>query len=215
MRNNALIVPITLLGLLGALAVADDARTAAATSDEVPLQASDLREITAQVLDANPELASSPGVKFAEAYRSARSDDGAFVIFYPHTDTGGIKQALQVGCSRSGSDQPWTCEAAEVRRYLRVESQAFEVRVTGDIGSAEAFAVVEATRASLPLDFEGGPADSCKAILLRPTNIGYKLQWSCNGRDKALFMHATAIAGADTTQTSGWQVSEYILPQLH
>ena len=218
MRNIALVVPITLLGLSGALAgsaVADDVRTAVSIGDEVPLQASDLREITAQVLDANPELASSPGVKFAEAYRSARSEDVAIVIFYPHADTSGIKRALQVGCSRSGSDQPWTCDAAEIRRYLRVENQAFEVRVTGDIGSAEALAVVEATRASLPPNLEGGPADSCKAIMLRPANTGYKLQWSCKGRDKALFMHATAIAGADTTQTSGWQISEYILPQLH
>jgi len=218
MRDIALIVLITLLGLSGALAgsaVADDAGTAVATDDEVPLDASDLREITAQVLAANPELASSPGIKYAEAYGSGRAEDVAFVIFYPHTDTGGIKQALQVGCSRAGSDQPWTCEAAEIRRYMRVDNQAFEVRVTGDIGSAEALAIVEATRASLPPTMEGGPADLCKAIMLRPTKIGYKLQWSCIGRDKDLFMHATAIAGADTTQTGGWQVSEYIFPQLH
>jgi hypothetical protein len=213
MRNFALGILIALLGFPAALAgsaVADEGGTA----DEVPLQASDLRAITAQVLAANPELASSPGIKFAEAYGSGRSEEVAFVIFYPHTDTGGIKQALQVGCSRAASHQSWSCEAAEIRRYLRVENQEFEVRVTGDIGSAEALAVVEATRAGLPLSLEDGPTDSCQAIMLRPAMLGYKLQWSCKGRDRAVFMHATAIAGADTAQASGWQVSEYIFPQL-
>jgi len=218
MRISAAIVLFTLLGLAGALggsAVADDANNAVATDDEVPLETTDLHAITAQVLAANPQLASSPGIKFAEAYRTGKSHELAVVIFYPHTDTGGIKQALQVRCSRAGSDQPWTCEAAEIRRYVRVDNQAFEVRVTGDIGSAEALAVVEATRASLPPIREGGAAESCMAIMLRPATIGYKLQWSCEGRDKAVFMHATAVAGADTTQASGWQVSEYIFPQLH
>lgn len=217
MRSRRSIFSSALAGLsltFAAPAVAEDVRTAVEIGDTVPLQASDLRAITTQVLDANPELASSPGIKFAEAYRSARSADFADVIFYPHTDTGGIKQAFQVGCSRSSSDQPWNCEAAEIRRYLQVENQDFEVRVTGDIGSEEALAVVEATRANLPLYLEGGTADLCQAIILRPAEIGYKLQWACKSRHSALFMHAISIAGADTKETHAWQVSEYIFPVL-
>jgi hypothetical protein len=200
--------------LCAAYAVAEDAQSPVEIYDSVPLQSSDIRAITSVVLAAHPEVASSPGIKYAEAYRTPRATDAADVIFYPHTDTGGIKTALQVGCSRSGSDQPWACEPAELRRYLRVDNQDFEVRVTGDIGSAEALAVVEATRAGLPLYLESGNADQCQAIILRQASNGHKIQWACPERDTALFMHATAIAGSDTTQTSGWQVSEYIFPEL-
>lgn len=180
---------------------------------EVPLAASDKREISALVLAANPDLASSPGIKYSLAFETPGDGRDAFVIFKPHADTGGVKQALQVDCLRASGDSPWSCDPAKVRRYMRVENQEVEVVVVGDIDSREALAVVEATRVSLPHYLDGQPADSCRAIQLMPGVTGYKVNWSCEEIDTGLFMHATSIAGADTTTVSGWQTSEYVLPQ--
>ena len=180
---------------------------------EVPLEKSDKQEISALVLAANPELASSPGIKYSLAFESPGDGREAFVIFEPHADTGGVKKALQVDCLRASGESPWTCNPAKQRRYMRVENQEVEVVVVGDIDSREALAVVEATRTSLSHYLDGQPADSCRAIQLMPGVTGYKVNWSCEAIDTGLYMHATPIAGADTTRTSGWQTSEYVLPQ--
>lgn len=79
-----------------------------APGDEIPLADEDLRQITAQVLRENPMLASSPGIKYARAHRSVHSRDVASVIFYPHSDSAGIKEAFQVSCGRKPSDKRGT-----------------------------------------------------------------------------------------------------------
>src|SRR5262245_31754481 len=81
-------------------APAESAREDYSLNDPVPLDESDLRSITLQVMQKYPMLSSSPGVKFASAQRSVRSTDIASIVYYPHTARAGIKQAFQVRCLR-------------------------------------------------------------------------------------------------------------------
>lgn len=215
-----LVVPRALLIFLLVLCSssrADDIQTATEFGDDLPLQDSDLQEITTQVLKSNPELASSPGIKYSGAERGVRGSDDAWVVFYPHADSVGVKEALQVVCSRSASDQPWVCEEPKIRRYYRIENQAFEFRVIDDIlGSEESIAVVEATRDNLPLHTNGGPTGPCVALTIMAAEVGYLVSWRCKdiGKNTIITMHATAISGVDITRPSNWQVSEYIVPRL-
>ena len=121
-------------------------------TDNVPLSQEDLRGITAQVMAKHPLLSSSPGIKYAEATRIDRwSEDVADVIYYPHFESAGIKEAFQVGCTRKIPTTAWTCEDVRIRRYLALATQNYEVRVTGSISSDAAVALIEATRKVLPV----------------------------------------------------------------
>ena len=125
----------------------EEERTIAiSVGDEVPLTTADLDQITAQVLARSPLLSSSSGIKFASAQRSVRSVDIADIIYYPHTETAGLKQAFQVHCQRQVPVESWTCGEAEIRAYLKLETQDFEVRVRGGIASDKALALIAATR---------------------------------------------------------------------
>ena len=127
-------------------AVADESTR----SEELPLSEQELRGITDQVLAREPMLSSSPGIKFADAIRLDGSEDIANVIFYPHLASAGIKEAYQVECFRQVPVTAWTCKAPEIRRYLSLDSQDYEVRVTGPISADAAVAFLEATRKLLP-----------------------------------------------------------------
>jgi len=116
--------------------------------DSVPLDDSELGAITLQALERNPLLSSSPGIKFASAQRSARSIDIADVVYHPHSDSAGIKQAFQLQCRRQMPNKLWMCGEAEIRRYLQLGTQDFEVRVTGDIEYEAALALIQATRST-------------------------------------------------------------------
>ena len=210
-----LLVRVAALALVISVAESANAVETSATihiGNEVPLKASDLQYISAQVLAQKPDLASSKGVKFAQANRSARKTDEALVIFHPHSDTGGVKLAYQVDCSRPANGRQWTCDPAEYRQYLRVENQEHEVSVAGDITSTEALAAIEATRASLG-QFANGHDAVCAALMVRPADNGFRIRWVCGGDDDLVILHASAIAGADITQTSGWRISEFLYPQ--
>lgn len=145
-------IPIFLLAIAGfALLQSKPAVTDEPHRDEsVPLSEQDLRDITDQVLAREPMLSSSPGIKFAEAIRFEGSEDEAVVIFHPHQESGGIKEAYQAECFRQVPVAAWTCKAPEIRRYLSLDSQDYEVRVTGPISSDAAVAFLEATRRVLP-----------------------------------------------------------------
>ena len=131
----------------GGLAIADGQ----SREEEIPLSEQDLRNITSQVLASEPLLSSSPGIKYAGADRFDESEDIAVVIFYPHQESGGIKEAFQVECLRYAPANEWACQAPEIRRYLSLDSQDYEVRVTGPISSDAAIAFLEASRKVLPV----------------------------------------------------------------
>lgn len=128
-------------------------------SDNLPLSQVELRDITAQVMAKQPLLSSSRGIKYAEATRIARwSEDVATIIYYPHAEGAGVKQAFQVECTRQVPNTDWMCEDATIRRYLALDTQEYEVRVKGPISSEEAVALIEATRVVLPLVADDGIA---------------------------------------------------------
>lgn len=210
---------LVVIALLAALVVAaaptlagDPPPGESADDDEIPLGAADLREMTMQALADNPELSSSPGIKAAWAYRFDETRDAAEVIYYPHTESGGMKTAFQLSCERQHG-QSWGCTEASLRRYLSIESQAFEVRVMADIGRLEAIAVIEATRASIPKIPGVDPDTVYTAITLRDFEHGYTVSWHGEeAGDKHAQLVAIAVAGGDPLTASGWAVQEWEYP---
>ena len=199
------------LMLVARLAVAGEVATGdCSLGDEVLLDAHDLREITLQVLDSNPLLSSSPGVKFASALCSVRSVELADVIFYPHADHAGIREAFQVQCRRQGSGQSWTCDDVSIRRYLQLESQAFEVRVTAGIGSDEALALIRATREFLRANAAGGPDIPQTAVMIHPYRDGYLVSWGSPEGHIQMTAQARLSEDGDPADSQAWRASIYL-----
>jgi hypothetical protein len=129
------------------------AQEAPSVPEEVPLPDDELQQITLSLLERYPQLASSPGVKAAgvmdESGPGPDETVASYVIFYPHTETHGIKEAFETVCQRKQSSRTWVCDEPTIRRYLRLDSQEFEVRVKGEITSEAALALIEASRRDL------------------------------------------------------------------
>lgn len=203
----ALAVPVS----LGAQLVAAEEASPAAYSegDTVPLDENDLQEITLQVLAANPLLSSSPGIKAASAQRSVRSMDIADVIYYPHAESSGIRQAFQVGCSRAESGESWACEPAEIRRYVQLESQAFEVRVKGSIDSAEALALIQTTRDALRAGLPDGSVVPQTAIMIFPWHDSYLVTWGSAKGYQEITVQARLNDGGNPADPGDWHAGIY------
>jgi hypothetical protein len=177
--------------------------------DSVPLDESDLQNITLQVLKENPLLSSSPGIKYAEAIRSVRSTDIADVIFYPHAESAGIKQAFQVNCSRQEPNQSWICNPARIRRYLQLDSQDFEVRVKGEIGSFEALALIQATRDVLRASATDGSITPQTAIMIYPHADGYRVTWGSSEGFQEIIVRARLSDEGNPANPEDWQARIY------
>jgi hypothetical protein len=210
-RSLGLLVPVvSALLLYCAIVAADEVSTGDySVGDPVPLNEVDLRQITDQVLAQNPLLSSSPGIKYASAQRSVRSIEIANVIYLPHSESAGIKHAFQVGCSRQVPDKTWDCNEAEIRRYLALDTQDFEVRVTGSIGSDEAIALIESTRDVLQSDAMAGSAVPQTAILIFEYEDGYLVSWGTSDGYQELTMQAHLSTGGDPANAKDWQVNLY------
>src|ERR1700741_4310289 len=113
---------LPLLAVLAApLALAGEAPAQAPQPDyQIPLSDADLRAITLQVLEQHPILASSPGIKAAYGSRGPDTIEVANVVFYPHSETAGVKNALQATCRREVPDDSWACPAVSLRRYVKL-----------------------------------------------------------------------------------------------
>ena len=183
--------------------------------ETVPLDASDLRDITAQVMAKHPLLSSSPGIKDAEAITMDRwSEDIAFVIYYPHSENAGIKQAFQVECARQASLKAWICEDATIRRYLALDTQDYEVRVRGSISSDAAIGLIEATRKVLPLVADDGIAVPDTVMQIFSDDDSATVVWvSFEGRSR-LLMKGHLAEGGDPTQPDDWIVNRFDREQL-
>ena len=175
--------------------------------DSVPLDDSELRAITLQVLEKNPLLSSSPGIKSASAQRSVRSTDIASIIYYPHTESAGVKQAFQVRCLRTMPNKLWTCSEVEIRRYLRLESQDFEVRVTGNFGTDVALALIEATRGTAQANATGGSGNPETAIMIHPEGDGYMVAWGSPEGYLELLVKAELRDDGNPAKPDDWQAS--------
>lgn len=177
--------------------------------DNVPLSQEDLRDITADVMAKQPLLSSSPGIKFAEADRIDESKDWAVIIYYPHSESAGIKQAFQVSCSRHAPNTDWTCEDARIRRYLALDSQDFEVRVTGSIGSEAAIALIEATRKVLPVRTADNSDVPDTAMTLRSDDDGGTVAWVNFEGHAHQLVRGQLTEGGDPTLPQDWIVNRY------
>jgi hypothetical protein len=179
--------------------------------DTVPLDQGDLQSITAQVMQKYSLLSSAPGIKFAHAQRSVRSIDIASVIFLPHTESSGVKQAFQVRCVRQMPETRWSCEEPEIRRYLRLGSQDFEVRVSAGISNDGALALIEASRRFT----EATSSVYQTAIQVSTDGDGsLVVSWGTPEGSKELLMRARLRAGADESQPESWQISPFELETL-
>lgn len=176
-------------------------------TDNVPLNQEDLRDITAQVMAKHPLLSSSPGIKYAEANRIGGSEDWAVVIYYPHSESAGIKEAFQVGCTRMTPNIDWTCEEATIRRYLTLDNQDFEVRVRGSISSDAAIALIEATRKVLPVRAADISDVPDTAMTLSSDGNSGTVAWvNFEGRSHQL-VRGQLTEGGDPTRPQDWIVN--------
>ena len=173
--------------------------------DKVSLNESDLRAITLQVMETHPLLSSSPGIKFAEAYRANPTTDHAQIIYYPHLESAGIKQAFQVHCQRHIPSELWECFAVEIRRYLQLETQDFEVRVKGDIGQQSALALIQATRGTAQASVTDGSAVPDTAIMIFPANGRYLVSWGTDEWNSGLAVEAQLRKGGNPANSEDWE----------
>ena len=175
--------------------------------DIIPLDENDLRVITLQVIDRNPLLASSPGIKAASAQRSVGTTDIAAIVFYPHAESAGIKYAFQVQCRRQKPGEMWACSEVQLRRYLQLESQDFEVRVVGNIGNEAALALIEATRGTALMSVSGASAIPEAAIIILPVEGAWLVGWGSDDGQSHLDVMANFRKGGNPARAEDWETS--------
>jgi hypothetical protein len=181
-----------------------------ALGESVPLDDEDLKNITLQVMQKHPLVSSSSGIKHASAQRSVRSTDIANILYFPHTERSGVKQAFQVRCVRQPPGKQWLCEDPEIRAYLKLDSQDFEVRVSVPVTIQEALALIEATRATVQRSRPMGTAIPRTAISISPADSSYSsylVSWGNAEGQHELTIDARLRSGGDPTETDGWQTS--------
>ncbi len=214
MRNEAQFYLLALVVIASLIDVWVKAEEEAASKDgyvaeNFQLGDDDLSDITSQVMAQHPLLSSSPGIKYAGATRHRRSQDVAQVIYFPHFETAGIKQAFQVTCSRQVPERYWNCNEAEIRRYVALDSQDYEIRITGPIGFEEAMALIEATREALPSKLEDGSASPQTAIMILPYEEGYLVSWGDRKGYGKMTVRARLPEGADPREPTEWKAKVY------
>lgn len=187
------------------------ARAAAANSSDgerkwLPIPAHEREQIVLSLVDRYPEIASSPGIK--AAYAPLDRGKGSLmtnVIFHPHREVRGIKEAFQTLCGWDRQLEEWLCENVQIRRYLKLESQDFEVRVKGGISSEAALALIAASRQQLLASRGAIPDDISTATIILPRPDGaYHITWGTREGRGRLGMRATVREGADPTDPENW-----------
>ena len=201
----ALVISLLLSARLVAAGAASS--TDYSLGDSVPLDDSELRTITLQVLEKNPLLSSSPGIKFSSAQRSVRSTDVAFIIYHPHSESAGVKQAFQVQCHRQVPSESWTCGELKIRRYLQLDSQDFEVRVTGGIESKKALVLIQATRGTVQASATNDSVIPETAIIVFPENDKFLVSWGSPEGYQELSVEAHLKEGGNPANPDDWQTS--------
>jgi len=205
------LVPVSVL--LWSAAGADEPPSPS-VDQAVPLPDDDLRQITVSLLQRYPELASSPGVKVAGAYLGGPGrTDAATVLYYPHTEQRGIKEAFDVHCRRTQPSTTWACNDVAIRRYLQLASQAFEVRVLAGISAEAAFALVEAARR----DLNASATDVSTAVIITEHHAEprqYFVSWGTPEGALTLTMLAQLADGGNPRNPDDWHATLYEPPAL-
>lgn len=176
--------------------------------EDVPLSEDDLRDITAQVIAKQPLLSSSPGIKVADASR-VWGEEIAFVVYHPHSEEAGIKQAFQIECARKPPNKTWNCEDVKIRRYLALATQDYEVRVTGPIGFNAAMALIAASRQILPLVADEGIAVPDTVRNISSFDDSANVVWVSFTGNSAILIQGHLAEGGDPAQPDNWIVSRF------
>lgn len=179
-------------------------------ADDVPLPADEIRQITASLLERYPQLASSPGVKVAAApdREGAGTSDATVVVFHPHTQSRGVKEALVAYCGRMRRDEIWTCDNVEFRRYAQLASQDFEVRVRGEISSDAALALIEASRRDLQAAANDRSDLPSTAVMVQAQkNDRYFVTWGTPEGIARVVMRGELALDGDPANPNDWRAS--------
>ena len=176
--------------------------------ENVPLSEDDFRDITAQVMAKQPLLSSSQGIKAADASR-VMGEEVAFVVYHPHSEEAGIKQAFQVECARRPPDKTWNCQDASIRRYLALATQDYEVRVTGPIEFSAAMTLIEASRQVLPLVADEGIAVPDTVRNISSFDDSANVVWVSFTGNSAILIQGRFAEGSDPAQPDSWVVNRF------
>ena len=176
----------------------------------IQLSDEDLQQITEQVLKHHPLLASSAGIKHAEAYGWTGTSDSAQVIFLPHAESAGVKYSYQTSCWRETADDAWTCSTAQLRRYMKLDSQEFELRVRSDIGTREALALVEATREMAITYLPELPPDEVTAVMIVQCGSKFFVSWGRPEGYMDLSLVAALLDGRSGAEPGDWEAELFV-----
>lgn len=220
-------IPLTtFLSMLAVLRFVSSAATAeqvaAAPFDDpgevIQLDAEDLRLITMEVLKEHPQLSASRGVKFADGYggydsigvalAKSPSTVMANVIFHPHSESRGVKQAFEAHCQRSASSKDWTCPSVEIRRYVMFDFQDFEVRVKGSLDLPAIQAVIDATRQPAAAAGLRTSQVADTALQILACSAGYIVAWGNHDGSGGVGLQATLRADGNPAEAKDWIVTE-------
>ena len=124
-------------------------------------------------------------------------------------ESAGIKEAFQVHCWRQIRNELWTCDEATIRRYVQLESQDFEVRIRGEIGSEEALALIQATRDTVQASVTDGSIIPRTAMMVLPRKDGYLVTWRSSEGYPSLLVQAHLRDGGNPANSEDWQASIY------
>lgn len=120
-----------------------------------------------------------------------------------------MKQAFQVECRRKSPDKGWNCDDASIRRYLSLDSQDYEVRVTGPIEFSAAMALIEASRQVLPLVADDGIAMPDTARNISSFEGGANVVWVNFESDSSVLLKGELAEGGDPAQPAAWIVNRF------
>lgn len=192
----------TPLAVFAAEAADNQPHPPVATDVEVKLEASDLDAITMDIVARYPILSASPGIKYAQGLQMYPSGVSARVIFFPHSESRGVKNAIQAHCRRESPGAPWSCPSVESRRYVELDTQDFEVRVVGDIDLDGVLALADATRALAMAALPNIRVDTLMVIY--PMNGGFLVGWGSLSHREAVSVQATLKAGGNAANADDW-----------
>ena len=96
-----------------------------------------------------------------------------------------------------------------LRRYVRLDSQDFEVRVVGDLKIDEILALIQATRGTAQ-STAAGPAVAEAAIIVVPANGGYVVGWGSDEGYEGVSVEARLRENGNPAVPEDWltQISE-------
>lgn len=208
--STAIAISISVLSSAPQVDAAEASEPEYALGQAVPLHDDDLKSITLQVMQKQPLVSSSSGIKYASAQRSVRSTDIANVLYFPHTERSGVKQAFLVRCVRQLPGKQWLCEDPEIRAYIKLESQDFEVRLSARMTLEEALALIEATRTTVQQSRSTGATIPRTAISITPADSSYSsylVSWGNAEGQHELTIEGRPRSGGNPAEAEGWQTS--------